>query len=186
MIRQPPLRLSAFLCVSWFLTAGSVLAQSQTPALPSNLFVQALSEGTAAMPLPERPEFREVRLQIEQLLGSQAPLELRAMRLLRFRQQPRCGRVAFGLWQPQTRRVVAAIAGQLNICEDGRPPLQECAANPGTLVPAGAICTDATGQRQPAHDTAEVRQAIQGSVAQGGMSVEQIRATKRPGAGATP
>jgi hypothetical protein len=131
------------------------------------------------MPLPERPEFREVRLQIEKLLGSQAQLELRSMRTLRFRQQPRCGRVAFGLWQPETRRVVAAIAGQLNICEDGRPPLQECAANLGTLVPAGAICTDATGQRQPAQDTVEVRQAIQSAIAQGGMSIDQIRATRR-------
>lgn len=177
--------LRAAACGSLCCVAGVVVSQGLAPSLPTNLFVQALSDGAAATPLPDRPEYRSVKAQIEQMLGSQAPLELRAMRILRFKQQPSCGRVAFGLWQPQTRRVVAAVAGQLNICEDGRPPLQECPARPGTLVPTGSICTDPSGQRHPAQDTAEVREAIQAAVAQGGLSVDQISATRRPAGGAT-
>lgn len=174
----------SLVCAAALCTAAGVVAQGLTPLVPANLFVQALSDGAAAMPLPDQPELRDFRTRLEQQLGSQAPLELRAMRILRFKQQPSCGRVAFGLWQPQTRRVVAAVAGQLNICEDGRPPLQECPAKPGTLVPAGSTCLDPSGQRHAAQDTAEVRQAIQGAVAQGGLSVEQIRATRKPASGA--
>lgn len=139
--------------------------------LNMNLFVQALVDGRAEEPLPQRPEWDRLVQRIQAALGSQGPLELRAQRVVRFTQQPQCGRVEFGLWQPSTRQVIAQVGGQLNICTDGRPPLQECPGKPGALVPTGSPCSG--GAR--ARDTEEVQAAIKSALRAGGRTPADVK-----------
>ena len=84
-----------------------------------------------------------------------------------FKQQPRCGRVQFALGQPTAKIVFAAFAGQMNVCEDGQPPLRTCPDRPGVLVPATGSCKDG----RPPVDTEEVAVAIR---AAGGLTQEQM------------
>jgi hypothetical protein len=98
-------------------------------------------------------------------------LVLIVQRVARFEQQPRCGRVAFALAQPATKRVWPAAGGELNLCEDGRPPLKMCPGQPAVLVPARGHCA---GGAAPV-DTPELAQAISAALNAGGLSIEQLR-----------
>jgi hypothetical protein len=79
--------------------------------------------------------------------------------------------VAFALAQPATKRVWPAAGGELNLCEDGRPPLKMCPGQPAVLVPPQGHC--AVGVAPV--DTPEVAQAISAALKAGGLSVEQLR-----------
>ena len=137
----------------------------------ANVFVQALVNGRATAPLPDDPRWADVVAALKHQAGSDAALQIAAMRVAKFTNQTQCGRVAFALWQPLTNQAWPQLGGQLNICEDGKPPLQVCAQAPDQLVPVGLRCADGV----PAQDTAEVRQAIDAAIAAGSLSADQVR-----------
>lgn len=160
----------ALSCLTTVTPAQGIQTQGLGP-LNMNLFVQALVSGRAAEPLQQRPEWDRLVQQIQSATGSKGPLELRAMRVARFTQQPQCGRVEFGLWQPSTRQVIAQVGGQLNICIDGKPPLQECPAKPGVLVPTSSLCPGGGH----AGNTQEVREAIAHALQAGGRTPAEVK-----------
>ena len=147
-------------------------ARADDGALSSaNVFVQALVNGRATAPLPDDPRWTDVVAALRRQAGSSSALQIAAMRVAKFTNQAQCGRVAFALWQPLTNKAWPQLGGQLNICEDGMPPLQVCAQAPDQLVPVGLRCADGV----PAQDTAEVRQAIDAAIAAGSLSADQVR-----------
>jgi hypothetical protein len=152
------------------ISAGAAIAAPGQPGegLSTNALVEALISGQASAPVPERPgRFSMVLAALQAQSGSREPIALMAKRVIAFRQQPRCGRVSFVLGQPTAKVVFGSFAGQMNICEDGQPPLRTCADQPGVLVPPTAVCN---GGKAPV-DTAEVAEAIH---AAGGLTHEQM------------
>jgi hypothetical protein len=145
--------------------------QASATEAPNNVVVRALLSGSSLEPLPLSPEATKVIQVLQQQSGNPGPIAIAAWRLARFTQQEHCGRVAYALSQPSTKRVFTAFGGELNICEDGQPPLRECAAHPGVLVPATSRCTDGSAPQ----DTSEVAQAIRDAIARGGKTREQVR-----------
>ena len=154
-----------------FLALIALLPASDAYADPlANVLVRALIEGNAVEPLPARPEYSQVMRMLQQQAGDDGPIAIRAARLVRFEQQPRCGRIVYALSQPSSRRVWSDLGGQLNMCEDGQPPLRQCAAKPGTLVPPDSKCADNSAPQ----DTPEVAKAIQNAIAHGSLTREQL------------
>ena len=137
----------------------------------NEVFVQALINGTARQPLPDRPAFDRVVRELQQQTGDAGPIMVNAVRITLFAQQTRCGRVAFVLAQPSSHHAWPTMGGQLNLCEDGLPPWQQCPATPGVLVPPNSTCADHSAPE----DTAEVKEAIRAALAAGGLSKEQVR-----------
>jgi len=93
-----------------------------------------------------------------------------AQRVVRFTQQSRCGRVRFALAQPASKKVWPAFGGQMNVCEDGQPPLRTCPEHQSVLVPATSVC--ATGK--PPVDTEEVAAAIRAATNAGAITHDQM------------
>ena len=156
------------------LLAGAAASDARAddgPPTSANVFVNALVHGRATAPLPDDPRWADVVAALKRQAGSDAALQIAAMRVAKFTNQAQCGRVAFALWQPLTNKAWPQLGGQLNICEDGKPPLQVCAQAPDQLVPVGLRCADGV----PAQDTAEVRQAIDAAIAAGSLSADQVR-----------
>lgn len=134
-----------------------------------NLFVKALQDGTASEPLTANGQFTTLQAKLQRQTGDSSPIIIRAARLLKFKQQARCGRIAFALVQPSSNHVWPQLGGQLNICEDGLPPWRICANQHDRLVRYNAKCTDGS---QPV-DSPEVAQAISNAIATGEVSPEQ-------------
>lgn len=148
-----------------------------------NVFVRAVVEGAASAPLSNGPESQSARQAVKRRTGSDAPLYIEARRIVRFAQQPSCGRVVFAISQPATHTAWQDMGGQLNICSDGEPPMRACRGAPGKLVPAEAACADGT---RPV-DTAEVSAAIQDAIRGGSLAPETLHAQTqalRPGSSA--
>lgn len=133
-----------------------------------NVFAAALIHGRAAAPIPLRPgQFTKIVQNLQAHSGSMEPVSILAARVLSFKQQPRCGRVQFALGQPASKIVFAAFGGQMNVCEDGQPPLRTCEDRPNVLVPATGVCPNG---KSPV-DTEEVAAAIR---AAGGQTHEEM------------
>ena len=133
-----------------------------------NVFAAALIRGRATAPIPLRPgQFTKIVETLQRRSGSSEPVSILAARVVSFKQQPRCGRVQFAFGQPTAKIVFAAFAGQMNVCEDGQPPLRTCLDRPGVLLPANGACKDG----RPPVDTEEVAAAIR---AAGGLTQEQM------------
>ncbi|MCX4151023.1 MULTISPECIES: hypothetical protein [Paraburkholderia] len=140
-----------------------------------NVFSHAVVDGTASAPLPDIPTFQNAIRIVQQRTGSDAPLAIYAERITRFQNQPRCGRVVFMIGQPATHKAWKDMGGQLNICEDGGPPLRMCPGKPDVLLPVDAMCPGGT---RPV-DTPEVTAAIQQAVAQGSLTPDAFAARER-------
>ena len=157
-------RVASFVVLSatWIAVLMTVPARgAETVATPvtlpfANVIVRALVDGRASDPVPDIPVFRQAVAALQRQAGDPGPIHVQAMRLQRFEQQARCGRVVFAMWQPSSNKAWPAIGGELNICEDGQPPLRVCKDGPGVLVPSASTCRDQSAPQ----DTPEVAAAI--------------------------
>lgn len=160
--------LSSMLAISAFTIAANAAADDGT----ENVFIRALIDGKASDPVPDIPQYQTAIKIVQQRTGSDAPLTMYAARVKRFEQQPQCGRVLFLIGQQATNTAWRDMGGQLNICENGDPPLRMCKGAPDKLLPAESFCPD--GSRPV--DTPEVAAAILAAVAQGSITPEAFAA----------
>ena len=133
----------------------------------ASIFVEALVNGSATMPLEDQPELKNLTSQLMRATKSDSPVQINAFLKKRFTQQKHCGRIVFfisqnGKWWRQ-------LGGQLNICEDGLPPWKTC--DDKKLVPFGEMCPNGA----PPHNTAEIQAAISEALDQGGLSYQTVR-----------
>lgn len=135
-----------------------------------NLFVRALTTGSASAPLPTEGKFSPAIKSLQTLTGDTGPIIIEARRIVRFQQQAHCGRVGFIIVQPSAKRGWPELGGQLNICEDGAPPWKFCKGLPNVLVAPNQACAD----KSPSLDTPEVAQAIRDAIASGSLSESQV------------
>jgi hypothetical protein len=145
---------------------GSVYADTNV-----NVFTEALINGKAHSSLPEQPELQAIERYLQEQTHSTAPLIIEARLVKRFQQQPQCGRVAFLIVQPGSQSAWPELGGQLNICEDGTPPLQVCANKPDVLILSSEKCSDNTAPQ----NTLEVKEAIRVALDEGGLTQEQVK-----------
>ena len=139
----------------------------------ANVIVRALVDGRASEPLPDLLVLRQAVAAMQQQSGDAGAIVVQAMRLQRFVQQARCGRVVFGMSQPSSHKAWPALGGELNICEDGLPPLRVCKDRPNVLVPPSSTCRDGSSPQ----DTIEVAAAISAALNRGGLTVDQAKQT---------
>ena len=157
------------LVVGIVLCVGATVASAPSFASNSdlmNVFSRAIVDGAASAPVPDLPEFKNAIKVVETRTGSDAPLVIYARRVIRFSHQPRCGRVVFIIGQPATHTAWKDMGGQLNICDNGDPPLRMCKSAPNKLVPFDAACA---GGASPV-DTPEVSAAIHEAVSEGSVT----------------
>jgi hypothetical protein len=153
-----------FKIVAVALAALATFAHAQ----PSSFLVEALQKGSASAPLPAEGPFKSGVSAIESRTGHQGSVEILAWRIERFTQQANCGRVGFIPHQPASKTAFPEMGGELNICDDGMPPLRFCAAL--GLVPFSARCPDGASPQ----DTDEVKAAIAAALTRGGLSQQQV------------
>lgn len=159
------------LAICAFTTVFVVRAQTDVPAIDqSNPLVAALVQGQHQIPLLRNAETEQVFKAVFSVSSSNAPLFLYAWRVEKFEAQRSCGRVAFAIGQG--RQLFTQLGGQLNICEDERPPWRQCKGR-AELVPPEARCSDGSLP----HDTQEVKDAIARAIAAGSLSHEQVQKT---------
>lgn len=137
----------------------------------TNVFVKALKDGEASIPLPNEAGFSPMRKALQAKTGDSSEIYIKARRLERFTQQARCGRIVFAITQPSKNIAWIDLGGQLNICEDGTPPWRACPDKPTVLVPPNSKCAD----KSEPMDTLEVKAAIEKSLANGGLTKDQAR-----------
>lgn len=167
-------------CAIAFVAPGIVHAAD---GLPESVLTQAVVEGKASAPLDDNGQFSTAIAAIRKKTGNDGAVMIYAARVLTFSQQPRCARVAYVIAQPDAHLAWPDMGGQLNICEDGQPPLRMCDGHPGRLVLANSLCPD----RSTPVDTPEVAAAIQAAVAAGGMTPEDAsRMVRAQQEGTTP
>lgn len=135
------------------------------------VFAQALREGNATALIQSTPATDTALKAIKAQAGNQSDLYIRARRIERFAQQERCGRVAFVVTQPETKRVWPGLGGELNVCDDGMPPWRVCEGKTDVLVHPDTRCPNG----RSAEDTEEVKAAIKRSLARGALSADQAR-----------
>ena len=155
----------AFTCLAYSCMAVDVMASGTD----KSVFIEALVNKTSSRPIESFPAIQATVKEIQASTGNPSPLEIRAQLLQRFVQQPNCGRIVFAVAQPASRTIWPQIGGQLNICEDGLPPLRVCPDRPATLVPPDAKCANG----RLAQDTPEVAKAIDAALRSGNITSEQ-------------
>jgi hypothetical protein len=152
------------------LLPASAVAQTAQMAQDSPPVV-SLRDGRASAALPSSEGAQLVARKIKERTGSQGDITVEFVRIVRFTEQPRCGRVGYTLYQKSSNTAWGQFGGQLNVCEDGGPPLRLCKGS-AVLVPANAQCTDGSW---PA-ETPEVQAAMARAAADGSLTGEQFRA----------
>jgi hypothetical protein len=162
---------SAGLLVCIVATHAGAVGGVPTGAVVDNVFVHALLSGAAIEPIPSSAGFATIARALQRRTGDDSPVFVDAKRVVRFEQQARCGRVMFKLVQPASVRPASGLGAQLNICEDGLPPLRVCQDQLNVLVPATVKCRDGSNPQ----DTAEVAAAIQAAIAGGDINAEEAR-----------
>ncbi|MCC7005857.1 MAG: hypothetical protein IT497_04335 [Ottowia sp.] len=160
----PPLCMFAMLIVS-------NIGYATDPSI--SVFTAALIDGEASAPLPLTPEIERMGQAMQERTLNTGPIIVKAKRVLRFQQQPQCGRIVFFIAQPDSGTEWKDLGGQLNICEDGTPPWRVCKNDPHRLIPPDGTCSD----HSPLQDTAEVTAAIKAALASGNLSPEQVKET---------
>lgn len=132
-------------------------------AQEANPFVEALTEGRSKSELTD-PRFAKPIQELKAKTKSDSPIFVVAERIVRFKNQSRCGRIKFWTEQPSTNSKWEQLGGELNICEDGLPPWGVCSNN--QMAPMGAKCADGNQPQQ----TDEVKVAIQAAIDRGGVT----------------
>ena len=146
-------------------------AIAETTTLAGSPFVLALKEGKAMNPPPANALTTQAIKALQERTGNKGEVTMLAFRIARFKSQPKCGRVGFGLYQENTKTFWGGLGGQLNVCEDGTPPLKICKATPSQLVLHDHECAD---KSRPV-DTPEITEVIKKALASGSMTIEQFR-----------
>jgi len=159
------------IALSCVLLCAAASAQPAGAQAASNAFVEALITGRGQALFPESPAFASVREALNRQTGDAGPIVVKTERVARFASQPHCGRVAYVVAQPSSHTVWPNLGGQLNLCEDGLPPLRQCHGRPGTLVPPTRPCADGSTPE----DTPEVAAAIRASFERGYISADEAR-----------
>ena len=134
------------------------LAQADNPA------AHALMEGSAQMQFGQDPQSQAQKKFIFDKTGEESYIGI--YRLFRFKQQSQCGRVLVVPVLEKSHKAIRNMALQLNICEDGKPPLQTC--NGKDLVFPDYLCPN--GGRP--HFTKEVQASVDKAQADGGVDLE--------------
>lgn len=98
---------------------------------PQSVFMIALENGTATAPLDSNGQYSVAISAIRERTGDNGPVVVLARRIASFKEQPRCGRVAFIVAQPSSHTAWTDMGGELNICDDGNPP---CVSVPPNLA----------------------------------------------------
>ncbi|WP_371765504.1 hypothetical protein [Massilia sp.] len=160
--------LLAFAVVTFSVTASAQMS-------PDSPMVLALRDGRASTALPESQGAHLVAQRIQRQTGSQDAVTIEYVRITRFVSQPRCGRVGYTLYQKSSNTYWAQFGGQLNICDDGAPPLRACKGS-AELVRADSQCADGSFPV----DTPEITASIAKAVAGGSMTGEQFKARFAP------
>jgi hypothetical protein len=138
---------------------------------PSSVLTQAVMDGEASAPIPDDDaRFASAVAMIKKRTGDAGPVMIITRRVAKFEKQPQCGRVAFIIGQPSAHVLYSDMSGELNICEDGEPPMQMCKGHPDKLVPPDSVCPDLS---RPVN-TPEVAAAIEAAVAAGSMTPQQL------------
>ncbi len=164
------------------LALSLALAQSSANAAPDgpqSVLTLALTNGSASAKLDDNGQYAAAIAAIHKRTGDTGPVVVLARRVQSFKDQPRCGRVAFVVAQPSSKILWTDMGGELNICEDGNPPLRACKANPRKLVLPDSACSDGS---TPV-DTAEVAAAIRRATAAGGLDPREAARHVRAAAG---
>jgi hypothetical protein len=138
-----------------------------------NLFVNALTQGSASTQLPANQFNDRVSQILKDRTKSDGALLREAHLLYRFKDQSNCGRVEFFITQPSSQSVWREMGGQLNICENAQPPMQACKER--VLVPYGHLCAD---NSKPI-DTEEIKVSVEKALASGSLSPEQVQALQK-------
>jgi hypothetical protein len=135
-------------------------------------FTEALIKGEAQAPLPNDRIFAGLKELIQKKTGDSGDIIIKAFRIQQFKTQANCGRVGFIIMQPSSNIALPELGGQLNICNDGQPPLRECKETPGQLYQPDHKCPNG----KPAVDTHEAAEAINQALKSGGLSHQQAKA----------
>jgi hypothetical protein len=155
-------------------TIAACLAVSVASAfgMPTSPFTEALINGESQTPLPDDKNFAALTELIQKKTGDAGQVMIKAVRILKFKTQPNCGRIAFIVTQPSKNIAWTNLGGQLNICNDGQPPLRECKESPGVLYQPGHKCPNG----QTAAETEEVAAATAKAIQNGGLTHAQAKA----------
>ncbi len=159
-------KLFVFFSCLHVMAAMAQLPQSDSP------MVTALIEGQATSSLPNNPQNLQVIQALQKSTKNDGDILVVFKRITRFKEQNTCGRITMYVAQPASKTTWAQMGGDLNICEDGLPPLKVCAESPKKLVAPDANCK---GGRSPI-DTPEIKAAIANSLKHGSMTAEQAQA----------
>jgi len=157
------------------LLAVSSHAAAHAQMSPDNPLVLALRNGRASTAIPDSRDVKLVAQKIQQQTRSQGEVTVAFVRISRFTSQPRCGRVGYALYQASSNTYWPQFGGQLNVCDDGTPPLRFCKGSIA-LVPAESQCNDGTFPV----DTPEIKAAITKAAAGGTQAGEQFKAQFNP------
>lgn len=145
-----------FIFIAFTVLQAPSFSFADSKAPPASVFAEALKIGKSDTTLPPIPQIQSIAGELKRRSGNPGEIKLSVRSLFRFKQQPKCGRVIFFLSQPATSTAWIDTGGQINVCEDGNPPLRTCRATPSLLTPPNSTCPD--GSRPI--DTAEIAQAI--------------------------
>lgn len=162
--------------IAWTLLSSIATLANAAPDPNDSIFAKALSTGQAQAPIPPNVIDPSIIERLQRSTGSDTPLALQVMRVERFTQQSRCGRVRFVIMQPATKIFWRDLGGELNICDDNSPPWQVCQDNPKLLVPPNGNCKDGS---KPT-DTPEVKAAISAALTRGGLTRDQVKQQLKP------
>lgn len=153
----------------------ALLALASTHAVaqlsPDSPMVRALRDGRASAPVSDTPGSAAAVKRIKEHTKREGDVTTEFFRVHRFREQPKCGRVVFGLYQKSSGTFWGQFGGQLNVCEDGAPPRRQCGGH-RVLVSPFTPCADGTAPVE----TAEVKAAIDRAVANGSLTAERYLA----------
>lgn len=143
---------------------------AEPPAVRELPFVKALTDGQASQDLPEQGPFKAAASYIQQTTGNAGTVTVVSYLIKKFKSQPDCGRIAFGLYQAATKTFWGQLGGQINICASGLPPRRICKVEPTKLVAIDATCADGS----PTIDAPEVAEAIAEALKNGGLSADEV------------
>ncbi|WP_175816904.1 hypothetical protein [Burkholderia diffusa] len=173
---------SAALCLSLFISAA---ANAVSIDGPQSVLTLALANGSASAPLDAHGQYAQAISAIQTRTGDHGPVVILARRVAAFKEQSRCGRVAYIVAQPTSHIAWTDMGGELNICDDGNPPLRMCKAQAGKLVLPDSVCPDGAAPV----DTPEVSAAISSAISAGGLdpraAARRVRAASSAGGSTT-
>ena len=153
----------------------AIAGTAQSPQLQGmTIFELALVQGSAIGPVPADDMLASSMRALQHKTGAPGPFAIKAVRKLRFKQQPSCGRIAFMVISTGTNTGWPQTGGELNICDNGAPPKRVCASAPNVLLP---LSLRRCGDGSEPVDAPEVAAVIQDALTHGGLSREQVRKT---------